>query len=167
VGVQHWRQCIGEAAPCPGQINEVGAIVEEARLAPDQMQEISEDWANIVGRKRDSIVRCAQDGKEMDPWRSRAHLQLPAQYAFPGVQIAFDCGGMGPCGPPSRHWSAGLCACAGCAREGLRELRISMVLVLSECFHPSGNSSCSSSMPTGPRMEACVQVRAGSDRGAW
>ena len=29
-----------------------------------------------------------------------------------------------------------------------------MVLVLSECFHPSGNSSCSSSLPTGLR---CVQ----------
>jgi hypothetical protein len=42
------------------------------------------------------------------------------------------------------------------AVQALRGLSISMVLVLSECFHPSGNSSCSSSLPTGIRMQACA-----------
>ena len=44
-----------------------------------------------------------------------------------------------------------VCVVCGLCVQGLRGLRISMVLVLSECFHPSGNSSCSSSLPTGLR----------------
>ena len=65
-----------------------------------------------------------------------------------------------------------VCVVCGLCVQGLRGLRISMVLVLSECFHPSGNSSCSSSLPTGLRMQACagacvVGARDGSDGGAW
>ena len=65
-----------------------------------------------------------------------------------------------------------VCVVCGLCVQGLRGLRISMVLVLSECFHPSGNSSCSSSLPTGLRMQACegvcvVGALDGSDGGAW